>query len=197
MIKAIIGPMFGEKSSRLIDIANELEKEGKKFKVFFPASCNKKEGFIYSRKDNKKIKAIKVFNISDLFNNINGEDVVLIDEFTFLCTSNHIDSFMDFLEELDKRNTDVILSGLQFDYLGNSFDLTREVLPFCDEIVITQATCEICGSPASRQVRKINGELDIYDNTPTLLMEDKNIVYMPVCRSCFRNLTGLSAIKKN
>ena len=32
MIKAIIGPMFGSKSSRLIDIALDLEKEGKKFK---------------------------------------------------------------------------------------------------------------------------------------------------------------------
>lgn len=197
MIKAIVGPMFGEKSSRLIDIANNLEKEGKKFKVFFPASCNKKEGYIYSRKDNKKIKAIKVFNIDDLFNNITDEEVILIDEFTFLCSHKYIDLFMSFLEQMDRMGKDVILSGLQLDYLGNSFDLTREILPYCDEIVMTSAVCEICGAPATRQVRKVNGVLDVSDDSPTLLMEDNDIVYMPVCRSCFREVTGLSAIKKN
>lgn len=197
MIKAIIGPMFGEKSSRLIDIANNLEKEGKKFKVFFPASCNKKEGFIYSRKDNKKIKAIKVFNIDDLFNNITDEEVILIDEFTFLCSNKYIDLFMNFLEEMDKQGKDIILSGLQLDYLGNSFDLTKEILPYCDEIETTSAVCEHCGKPATRQIRNINGEIDISDDTPTLLMENEDIVYIPVCRSCFRRLTGLSAIKKN
>ena len=195
MIKAIIGPMFGSKSSRLIDIALELEKEGKKFKVFFPASCNKLDGYIYSRENDKKIKAIKVFDISDLYNNINDSEIILLDEFTFMCTSQHIDEFMAFLEEMDKRNIDVILAGLQLDYMGKSFDTTEKILPYCDEITTTSAICENCGKPASRQIRKINGIIDTMEETPTLVMESEDVIYIPLCRSCFRELTGLSAIK--
>lgn len=195
MIKAIIGPMFGSKSSRLIDIALDLEKEGKKFKVFFPASCNKLDGYIYSRENDKKIKAIKVFDISDLYNNVNDCKIILLDEFTFMCTSQYIDEFMNFLDVMDERNIDVILAGLQLDYMGKSFDLTERVLPYCDEIVTTSAICEHCGKPASRQIRKIDGVIDTMENTPTLIMENENVVYIPLCRSCFRKLTGLTAIK--
>ena len=112
-----------------------------------------------------------------------------------MCTSQYIDEFMSFLDVMDERNIDVILAGLQLDYMGKSFDLTERVLPYCDEIVTTSAICEHCGKPASRQIRKIDGVIDTMENTPTLIMENENVVYIPLCRSCFRKLTGLTAIK--
>ena len=102
---------------------------------------------------------------------------------------------MNFFDVMDERNIDVILAGLQLDYMGKSFDLTERVLPYCDEIVTTSAISEHCGKPASRQIRKIDGVIDTMENTPTLIMENENVVYIPLCRSCFRKLTGLTAIK--
>ena len=100
--------------------------------------------------DNKKIKAVKIFEVKDLYNYIDGLDTILIDEYQFICASNEIDNFMDFLEYCDVKNIDVYLFGLQLDYMCRSFDVTQRVLPYADSVIVLSARCDYCGEKASR-----------------------------------------------
>ena len=194
MIEAIIGTMKSEKTSTLIDIVNELQN--KKVKVFYPSHCNKMDGYVCSRKDNKKLKGIKVFNISDLYNNINNVDTIFIDEVQFIVSSNNVDEFMSFLEYCDVKNIDVYLVGLQLDYMNNSFDIIQRILPYTDKVTILTAKCEICGSDNAVRCIRYNGDtLDCDPNSSLILLESDKVVYKSVCKKCYREITSLPAIK--
>lgn len=194
MIKVVIGTMKSAKTSTLI---NEVEKSvDKNIKIFYPSCCNKVDGYVYSRKDNKKIKGIKIFNLSDLYNNINNTDAIFIDETQFIVSSSNIDDFMAFLEYCDKMKIDVYLFGLQLDYLNNSFDVIQRVLPYADNIITLTANCEVCGNTNAVRCVRFNGnELDCDPNSSLILLESENIVYKSVCKECYRRLTSLPAIK--
>lgn len=194
MIEAIIGTMKSEKTSTLIDRVNEIKN--KEVKVFYPSHCNKVDGYVYSRKDNKKLKGIKIFNISDLYNNINNTDVIFIDEVQFIVSSNNIDEFMNFIEYCDTKNIDVYLVGLQLDYMNNSFDIIQRVLPYTDKVTILTAKCEICGSDNAVRCVRYNGDaLDCDPNSSLILLESDKVVYKSVCKDCYRKITSLPAIK--
>lgn len=193
MLHVITGSMRSGKSARLVDYTAFIND--KNYKIFYPASLNKSEGYVISREGNKKAKAIKIFDINDLYNHIEDLEVVLIDEFQFLCSAKDIDDFMKFLEYCDTKNIDIYLFGLQLDYLSNSFDITQRVLPYADSIVMLTAICDYCGEPATRCLRVVDGKIDASPDSDTLVMESENVEYKSVCKKCYRNLTGLSAIK--
>ena len=195
MITATIGTMKSEKTFKLIKATEFLDMQHKKYVVFHPACCAKDEDGVVTRRGSQKAKAIKVFEIQDMYNHLKEVKVCLIDEFTFLCSENHIDDFMEFLEYCDINGIDVYLFGLSLDYMSNSLDIAQRVLPYCDYIDTVSARCEECGDTAKRCVRYINGELDNDPNSSLLIMEDKNVVYKSVCKKCYRELTGLPAIK--
>ncbi len=193
MLHVIIGSMRSGKSASLVDYTTFLKD--KKFKVFYPASCNKCENFVVSREHDKRTKAIKIFEVKDLYNHIDNLDVILLDEFQFLCNSEQIDEFMAFLEYCDTHEIDVYLFGLQLDYMCRSFDVTQRVLPYADSIIVLNAKCDYCGKKASRCLRIVDDKIDVSPDSDTLLMESLNVEYKSVCRKCFRKLTGLSCIK--
>ena len=195
MITATIGTMKSEKTFKLIKLTEFLDIQHKKYVVFHPACCAKDEDGVVTRRGSQKAKAIKVFEIQDMYNYLKEVKACLIDEFTFLCSENHIDDFMEFLEYCDINGIDVYLFGLSLDYMSNSLDIAQRVLPYCDYIDTVSARCEECGDTAKRCVRYINGELDNDPNSSLLIMEDKNVVYKSVCKKCYRELTDLPAIK--
>lgn len=193
MISVITGTMASSKSKTLIDYTEFLKD--KKCKIFVPACCQRKDGYVTSRNDNREVKAIKIFNINDLYNNLGDCEVLIIDEVQFLIGTSEIDEFMLFLEYIDKKNIDLYMFGLNLDYLSNSFNLTQRILPYADSIITLTAICDECGKPACRCLRYIDGELDINPDSETLLLESNDVVYKSVCRTCYRKLTGLNAIK--
>lgn len=194
MINAIIGSMRAGKTKALIDNISLLED--KVYKVFYPASCNKSEGFVYTRDGDRTLKATKIFEVKDLYNYVDKLDCVIIDEFTFLCNEHEIEYFMQFLEHCDTHNIDVYLFGITTDYLSRSFELARHVLPYCDNISVLKSRCDECGSnEGTRCVRFINGEMDASYDSDLIVMEGEQVEYKSVCKKCFRKLTGLKAIK--
>lgn len=195
MISVITGTMASSKSKTLIDYTEFLKDKDKKYKIFVPACCQKKDGCVISRNDNREVKAVKIFNINDLYNNLDNCDVLIIDEVQFLVSTSEIDEFMLFLEYIDKKNIDLYMFGLNLDYLSNSFNLTERILPYADTIITLTAICDECGKPACRCLRYVDNELDINPNSETLLMESEKVIYKSVCRDCYRKLTGLNAIK--
>ena len=193
MLHLVIGTMKASKSATLIDFVNDIENIN--YKIFFPACCNKKDGYVVSRDNDKKVKAIKVFEVNDMYNHLKNIKMVFIDEFQFIANSEEIDEFMQFLEYCDKNNIDVYCFGLSLDYMSLPFDVTQRVLPYAQEIHVLNAYCDECGKPAYRCLRYVDGEIDINPNSDTLLMENADVEYKSVCNDCYRKITGLNAIK--
>lgn len=195
MLHVIVGTMKSSKSSMLVDYTNFVKDKGKKHIVFYPSCCDKREGYVVSRDNGKKTKAIKVFEVNDMYNYIEDVDVLFIDEFQFIVGTSGLNDLMSFLEYVDKLNKDVYLFGLSLDYMSLPFDVTQRVLPYADTILVMNANCDICGRQAFRCLRYVDGVLDINPNSDTLLMEDVNVEYKSVCKECYRSITGLNAIK--
>lgn len=195
MIKAVTGTMKSAKTNKLVDVTQIIGQLGKKYVIFYPACCEKKENYVVSRKNNKQAKAVKIFNIQDMYNYMNNADYILIDEAQFICTSSELNDFMNFLEYCDIQNKFVYLFMLNLDYMSNSFDITQRVLPYCDEIEILHANCELCGKLADRCVRYVDNTLDNDPNSSLILIEGHNTQYKSVCKECYRKITSLNAIK--
>lgn len=195
MLHVIIGTMKASKSSMLVDYTNFVKEKGKKYIVFYPSCCDKKSGYVVSRDNGKKTKAIKVFEVNDMYNYIDDIDTLFIDEFQFIVGTNGLNDLMSFLEYCDKKCKDVYLFGLSLDYISLPFDVTQRVLPYADTIMVMNANCDICGKPAFRCLRYVDSVLDVNPNSDTLLMEASNVEYKSVCKECYRNITGLNAIK--
>lgn len=193
MIHAIIGTMRARKSGALIDHIYHIGD--KKYKVLYPSCCNKVDGYVVTRDGNKKIKATKIYDINDLYQNTVDVEVLFIDEFQFIVSKNNTEEFLKFLEYCDCNNITVYLFGLQVNYLSQSFDITSSVLPFCDTIIVLSAICSHCGKPAYRVARYVDGKLDVDEFGQTLIMESSNVEYVSLCKSCYRKVTGLPAIK--
>lgn len=192
MLHLIIGTMKASKSSTLIDYT--IMFNDKKYTIFYPACCDKKDGYVVSRDNNKEVKAIKIFEIKDMYNYIQNVDIIFIDEFQFL-TNNNSKELMDFLEFCDRENKIVYLFGLSLNYMSEPFDITKDILPYADSVIVLTADCDICGKKATRCIRYIDGKLDSNPESNVLVMESSNVEYKSVCRECYRKITGLNAIK--
>ena len=195
MINVVIGTMKSSKTAVLINFFDTFQEVGMDSVVFYPSCCEKKEDYVVSRDNNKQAKAVKVFDISDMYHYVKNKRVVFIDEFQFITNSEHLDEFMNFLEYCDKNDKIVYLHGLNLDYTGTAFDIVQRVIPYADNVIIKHAKCECCGEDANRCVRYIDGILDDGLDSDILLMEDENIVYKSVCKKCYRKITNKPVIK--
>lgn len=61
------------------------------------------------------------------------------------------------VETLRRTGRHVILTGLNLDFAGRPFNSMPELLALADEITTLTAICVVCGGPATRTQRLVNG----------------------------------------
>jgi len=67
-------------------------------------------------------------------------------------------SIVETLNKLADEGIYVIAAGLNLDFKGDPFPVTKELLVRADNIVYLAAICTICGAPATRSQRLIDGK---------------------------------------
>ena len=112
-------------------------------------------------------------------------DCVLIDEAQFLSKAQ-VDQLT---KVVDEQNVPVLTYGIRTDFLGETFEGSRYLMAWADEIKEIKAICH-CGKKATMNAR--------VDSTGKMETEGKQIEiggnerYVSLCRSCFsRSDTGL------
>ena len=80
-------------------------------------------------------------------------DVVAFDEAHFFGKG-----FPRICEELVARGKRVIVAGLDLNFRAEPFGPMPELLALADEVTKLQAVCVVCGKPATRSQRLVNGE---------------------------------------
>lgn len=112
-------------------------------------------------------------------------DCVLIDEAQFLSKAQ-VDQLT---KVVDEQNVPVLTYGIRTDFLGETFEGSRYLMAWADEIKEIKAICH-CGKKATMNAR--------VDSTGKMETEGQQIEiggnerYVSLCRSCFsRSDTGL------
>ncbi|NOX44932.1 MAG: thymidine kinase [Caldiserica bacterium] len=104
-------------------------------------------------------------------------DVVAFDEAHFFGRG-----FPELCEALVARGKRVIVAGLDLNFRGEPFGPMPELLALADEVVKLQAVCVVCGKPATRSQRLIDGKPA--REGPEILIGGLES-YEARCRDCF------------
>ena len=115
---------------------------------------------------------------NNIYEDINDEiKAVIIDEVQFFD-----ENVINVAEWLADRGLRVICGGLDCDFKGNPFPVIANLLARAESVTKLSAICNVCGNPATRTQRIINGQ-PAYEDDPVILV-GANEAYEPRCRCC-------------
>jgi thymidine kinase len=177
-IEVVIGPMYSGKSEELIRRLKRAKIAKQNVVVFKPLIDDR-----YSKEDvvshsGYTINAIPIKNSFEMKKYINEDtQVVGIDEVQFF--NNEV---VDMAMELADRGIRIIAAGLDMDFKGEPFGPTPSLLAVAEFIDKIQAICSVCGQPATRSQRLINGKPAKYDEP--IIQVGAVESYEARCRKC-------------
>ena len=177
-IEVICGSMFAGKTEELIRRITRIQLAKREVVVFKPVIDNR-----YSKEDvvshsQRRVKSIVVNKSDDILANLDHLPyAVAIDEAQFFDPG-----IIDVAEYLANHGVRVIVAGLDCDFRGEPFGVMPDFLSRAEYVTKLQAICQVCGEPATRTQRIIDGKPAYYDD-PIVLVSTKE-KYEARCRRC-------------
>ena len=177
-VEVIIGPMYSGKSEELIRRIRRTKIAKQKVQVFKPEIDNR-----YSKDDvvshcGGKEEAVQVTNSSQILTLLDVDtQVIAIDEVQFFDKG-----IINVITTLADDNKRVICAGLDMDFKGEPFGPIPTILAIAEFVDKIQAICVVCGNPATRTQRLINGEPAKYEDPIVLIGATES--YEARCRKC-------------
>jgi len=163
-IEVICGSMFSGKTEELIRRIKRAKIANQKFKVFNPTIDSRSKNYIESH-DESKLKSTEVKHSSNILDNIQGCDVVAIDEAQFFD-----EEIVSVCNQIANKGIRVIVAGLDMDYLGNPFGPIPNLMATAEYVTKVHAVCKKSGNIANYSFRKnkktdivVIGEKDKYE----------------------------------
>ncbi|SHJ86450.1 thymidine kinase [Geosporobacter subterraneus DSM 17957] len=164
-IEVIVGPMYSGKSEELIRRLKRAEIARQNVLVFKPAIDNRYCVENVVSHSGVRFKAHRINKASDILTYIEEDtQVVGIDEVQFF-----EEEVVEIARTLADRGLRVIAAGLDMDFRGEPFGPTPKLMAIAEFVDKLTAICMICGDPAHRTQRLINGSPASYDD-PTILV---------------------------
>jgi len=177
-IECICGGMFSGKSEELIRRVRRAAYGKQKVQVFKPMIDNRYDVDSVVSHDGKSIEARPIEWSKDILNLVEEDtDVVAIDEIQFFD-----DSIVTVVKILADHGKRVIFAGLDMDFRGEPFHPVPELMAIAESVTKLNAICVICGNPASRTQRLIDGKPAAY--TDPVIMVGAAESYEARCRDC-------------
>ena len=178
-IEVISGVMFSGKSEELIRRVRRAVIAKKKVQVFKSHLDERYSGvYAVSSHDGTIVEAEPVQHAIEIMERLRpGTEVVAIDEAQFL------DSGVVLVANtLARRGVRVVLAGTDSDFRGEPFGSMGELMAVAEVVDKLHAICVVCGGPASRNQRLVNGTPAPYDS-PTIMVGGRES-YEARCRHC-------------
>ena len=177
-VEVICGCMFSGKTEELIRRVKRAQIAKQKVQVF--------QNHLDIRYGEKRVAshsgafmhAITVQHATDILSLLEPDTrVVAIDEAQFFDWS-----VADVANELAERGIRVIIAGLDMDFRGEPFGPIPLLLAQAELVSKLQAICVVCGAPATRTQRLIDGKPAFYEDP--VIMVGASEVYEARCRKC-------------
>jgi thymidine kinase len=175
-IEVICGSMFSGKSEELIRRVRRAQFAKQKIAVFKPKIDNRySEESVVSHNGSSFI-AKPLAQSTDILDHIDAEvDLIAIDEVQFFD-----DEIVRIVQQLADSGYRVICAGLDQDFRGEPFGKMPALMAVAELVTKLQAVCSVCGSPASRTQRLINGSPASYHDP--IILVGASEAYEPRCR---------------
>jgi len=179
-IEVICGSMFSGKTEELIRRVRRAQIARQKVQVFKPAIDTRYARREVTSHNGMQVEAVPVKSIAQLRALIEPDTtVVALDEAQFF-----EDDVLVLCGELANQGTRVIVAGLDMDFRGEPFGPVPMLMAEAERVDKLQAICVVCGGPASRTQRLINGQPAAYDDP--IILVGASEVYEARCRGCHK-----------
>jgi thymidine kinase len=177
-IEVICGPMFAGKSEELIRRIKRLEYAKKKTLVFKPSIDVRYSSNEVVSHSNLKAKSIAIKESKEILDYVDSTTfAIAVDEVQFL------DKDIIYLaQKLALKGIRVILGGLDTDFRGEPFPITASLMTVAEDVLKLTAICVVCGAPATKTQRIINGKPAHYADP--IIKVGAAEAYEPRCRHC-------------
>ncbi|WP_395473170.1 thymidine kinase [Spiroplasma endosymbiont of Nomada rufipes] len=183
-IEVITGCMFAGKTEEFMRRINRLQYAKRKVLVFKPKVDIRYDAKKVVSHKGVSITAIVIDDPMQILKHVDKEiEAVAIDEVQFFKPS-----IIEVIKTLANQNKQVIVAGLDQDFRGEPFPVTKELLALAEFVTKLDAVCVKCGKAATRTQRIINGQEARYDDEIILIGAQEK--YEARCRSHHRVLTN-------
>src|ERR1700735_1721716 len=172
-VEVICGPMFSGKSEELIRRLRRATIARKRVQVFKPAIDTRySKDEIVSHGD-LRMKSEVLDDPKDMLRRIDWRtEVVGVDEANFMGPD-----LIEIAGTLADSGKQVLIAGLDTDYMGRPFPPIPELLALAESITKTLAICVRCGNPAKHTQRLVESD--------DLIVVGAGGMYEARCRRCF------------
>ena len=180
-IEVIAGVMFSGKSEELIRRVRRAVIAKNQVQVFKSHLDARYAGlYSISTHDGGLVEAEPVDSSDEIMTRRRPDTQVLaVDEVQFLD-----DGIVDVANTLADQGVRIVLAGIDMDFRGLPFGPMPALLAIAEIVDKLQAICVVCGEPASRNQRLVNGRPALWDS-PTIMVGGRES-YEARCRSCHR-----------
>ncbi|MDQ8057180.1 thymidine kinase [Bacillus velezensis] len=164
-LELICGSMFSGKSEELIRRVKRATYAKQEVKVFKPAIDNRYSEEAVVSHNGTSMTSHVISSSAEIWDHISEiTDVIAVDEVQFFG-----ESIIGDLSSLADKGYRVIAAGLDMDFRGEPFGVVPNLMAVAESVTKLQAVCSVCGSPASRTQRLIDGKPASYDD-PVILV---------------------------
>jgi len=172
-IEAICGPMFSGKSEELMRRLRRAIIARKRVQVFKPIIDDRYSASEIVSHNDARMRSQNIQNAAGILPNLEARtEVIGIDEANFLGAG-----LVEVVTHLADSGKQVIVAGLDTDYMGRPFAPMPELLSLAESITKTLAICVRCGNPAKHTQRLVESD--------DLIVVGAGGMYEARCRRCF------------
>lgn len=176
-VEVITGSMFSGKTDEMIRRLRRATIARQKVQVFKPRIDNRYMVEQVTSHAGTSFEAIPVENSGEIVNYLEPDTtVVAIDEAQFFD-----DGIVPLVQTLADRGLRVLVAGLDTDFRAEPFGCMPVLMAKAERVDKLQAICMICGEPASRTQRLVNGKPARY-NDPVIIVGASEM-YEARCRN--------------
>ncbi|MFB6094038.1 MAG: thymidine kinase [Halanaeroarchaeum sp.] len=180
-VEVITGSMFSGKTEELLRRLRRAEIAGQSVAAFTPAIDERYGeetlGSHAGRTWEATVVGTEGEDVWGIVDHLDGEEVVAVDEANFF--GRELVAVADDLAADGRR---VIASGLDLTYRGEPYEPVPQLIATAEYVEKLQAICAVCGEPATRTQRLVDGEPAHVDEPTTMVGAEES--YEARCRDC-------------
>ncbi|CAM4168929.1 thymidine kinase [Lederbergia lenta] len=186
-IEVICGSMFSGKSEELIRRVRRTQFAKQSIMVFKPQLDDRYSVTEVVSHNGTSVMAQPIAASAEILKEVQADiDVVAIDEAQFFD-----EGIIEVAQQLADSGHRVIIAGLDQDFRGEPFGPMPSLMSMAEQVTKLHAVCAVCGSPASRTQRLINGKPACYGDPVILVGAAES--YEARCRHHHEVPAGISA----
>lgn len=176
-VHVIAGCMFCGKTDEMLRLLRRFSIAGRRVMLVKPRLDTRTDAVTVVSRSGAQHNAVTVDSSDEIEVAVADADIVAIEEAQFFD-----ERLPEVVERLAAGGKQVVVTGLDRDFRGVPFGAMPRLLALADQVTKLTAICMVCGEPATRTQRLINGEPATADSPLILIGGMGDEAYEARCR---------------